>query len=356
MRSAYVGGRRESRIESGIIWVRLAGESARRHRRLQHVARRSVWDPLTTMARQAPPALPIGTQVVTRVEVAGAGDVSSVPRGEVGVVVEAPSDPTQTYRVRFLNGREAALERAELAIRKQVQREGLGYVDPRLAQHDLYQFVIYRCIVGSRAYGLDQDSSDTDRRGIYLPPADLHWSIAHVPEQIENHETEESYWELEKFIVLALKANPNVLECLYTPLVEMVTPLAQELLDLRAIFLSRLVYQTYNGYVISQFRKLEQDLRTVGAIKWKHAMHLIRLLLSGVTVLREGLVPVRVEEHRERLLAVRRGEVPWEEVNAWRLRLHEEFAAAFAATRLPERPDWQQANAFLLKARRSMVS
>ena len=192
-------------------------------------------------------------------------------------------------------------------------------MDPRLAEHDLYQFVIYRCIVGSRAYGLDQDSSDTDRRGIYLPPADLHWSIAHVPEQIENHDTEESYWELEKFIVLALKANPNVLECLYTPLVEMVTPLAQELLDLRAIFLSRLVYQTYNGYVISQFRRLEQDLRTVGAIKWKHAMHLIRLLLSGVTVLREGLVPVRVEEHRERLLAVRRGEVPWEEVNAWQI-------------------------------------
>ena len=47
--------------------------------------------------------------------------------------------------------------------------------------------------------------------------------------------------ENEKFLVLALQANPNVLECLYTPLVETVTPLAQELLAMREVFLSRLV-------------------------------------------------------------------------------------------------------------------
>jgi predicted nucleotidyltransferase len=53
---------------------------------------------------------------------------------------------------------------------------------------------------------------------------------------------------------MALKANPNILECLYTPIVEHVTPLAQEVLNMRATFLSRVVYQTYNGYVMSQFR------------------------------------------------------------------------------------------------------
>jgi predicted nucleotidyltransferase len=33
----------------------------------------------------------------------------------------------------------------------------------------LYAHVIYRCVVGSRAYGLDHDESDIDLRGIYLP-------------------------------------------------------------------------------------------------------------------------------------------------------------------------------------------
>src|SRR5205085_808702 len=130
------------------------------------------------------------------------------------------------------------------------------------------------------------------------------------------------------------------------------TPLARELLDGRDMFLSKLVYQTYNGYALSQFKKLEQDLRARGEIRWKHAMHLVRLLLSGITVLREGFVPVRVDEHRDRLLAIKRGEASWDDVDAWRLALHGEFDDAFAATRLPERPDYGRANDFLVRARR----
>ena len=64
---------------------------------------------------------------------------------------------------------------------------------------------------------------------------------------------------------------------------------------------------------------------------------------------------MRLAEHRERLLAIRRGEIPWEDVNAWRLQLHRAFEAAFAATRLPERPDYERANAFLIKARRESL-
>ena len=66
---------------------------------------------------------------------------------------------------------------------------------------------------------MDDSESDIDRRGIYLPPAHLHWSLYGVPEQLENSATEETYWEIQKFLTLALKANPNVLECMHTPLV-----------------------------------------------------------------------------------------------------------------------------------------
>lgn len=66
-----------------------------------------------------------------------------------------------------------------------------------------------------------------------------------------------------------------------------------------------------------------------GSIRWKHAMHLIRLLLSGITTLKEGVVPVGVAAYRERLLAIRQARLPWQEVNTWRLCLHQEFDAAF---------------------------
>ncbi len=297
--------------------------------------------------------VPVGTQVVTRAETRAAGH--TFPAGTVGEVIKAPPDASHSYRVRFPDGTETALRRSEFSILKHAKGGPIGNPAGVLEEHNLYDYVIYRCVVGSVAYGLAGEESDVDRRGIYLPPADLQWSLYGVPEQLESPETEEVYWELQKFLNLALKANPNVLECLYTPLVQFKTGLAEELIGMREIFLSRLIYQTYNGYVLSQFKKLEQDLRATGEIRWKHAMHLIRLLLSGITALREGFVPVSVVENRAQLLAIRAAEMPWEEVNAWRLLLHREFERAFTATRLPERPNYERANRFLIEARRSMV-
>jgi hypothetical protein len=106
---------------------------------------------------------------------------------------------------------------------------------------------------------------------------------------------------------------------------------------------------------MSQFRKLQKDVENYGEMRPKHAMHLIRLLLSGITALREGIIPVRVERHRERLLAIRHGETPWDDSNTWRLALHAEFDAAYRTTGLPERPDYEAANDYLVRARRSMT-
>lgn len=299
--------------------------------------------------------VPAGTQIVTKIEVKNPATNQSWKQGSVGVIVQSPTDNSHAYLVKLPDGTEISLRRHELSIRKQFQSEGLQSKLDFLGEYNLYDSVIYRCIVGSKAYGLDNAQSDTDRRGIYQPPANLHWSLYGIPEQLENKQNDECYWELQKFLIVALKANPNVLECLYTPLVETVSPIAQELLDIREIFLSKLVYQTYNGYVLSQFKKIEQDLRNSGEVRSKHAMHLIRLLLSGITVLKEGFVPVRVDDYRSQLLSIRNQEVPWDEVNRWRLDLHREFDRAFGSTRLPERPDYEKANQFLIKARRSAI-
>ncbi len=283
--------------------------------------------------------IPGGTRVVCRAD------------GRVGVVVYSPSSPEHAYRVRFSDGMETSVHRQEFTI----FREEQAFIPGRPDDITLLQYVAYRCVVGSQAYGLATETSDVDRRGFYLPPADLEWSMAGVPEQIETNK-EEVYWEFEKFLRLALKANPNVLECLYSPIVERSTSVADELLALRHIFLSQHAHQTYNAYVLSQFKKLDRDLRTRGEIRWKHAMHLIRLLISGITLLREGFVPLGVEKYRDRLLAIRSGQVPWDEVEEWRLALHRELDSALAATKLPENPDYERANLFLIRCRRLAAS
>lgn len=303
-----------------------------------------------------PLIFPQGTMVVSLREIIAPNGRTAHPYGSVGVVIRAPSDGKHSYRIRFSDGGEESLRRDEVVMLARYQAGEIGEPEVPGRDDELYDRIIYRCVIGSRAYGLDDERSDIDYRGVFLPPAARHWSLFGVPEQIECDATQEAYWELQKFLVLALKSNPNVLECLYTPLVERVTPLGEELLGMREAFLSRLVYQTYNGYVMSQFKKMQTDLRNQGRVKWKHVMHLIRLLASGISVLREGYVPVRVEQHRERLLAIKRGEMDWDEAETWRQSLHRDFDRALEETKLPEQPDYARVNAFLIKARRLAVA
>lgn len=298
-----------------------------------------------------PDNISAGTQVVALVEIRGPNQSLVHPRGAVGVVTRTPTGADRHFLVRFPDGFEKALAAEQLEVLKHFKDR---LQDPNSVQpdFDLESVIIYRCVMGSQAYGLETGESDVDRRGIYLSPAELQWSLFGAPEQFEDNAAQAVYWELQKFLIMALRANPNILECLYSPLVEKTTPLADELLAMRQRFLSQMIFQTFNGYALSQFKKIEQDLRNQGEVRWKHAMHLLRLLITGAATLREQRVPVRVESHRERLLAVKAGTVPWAEVNAWRRELHGDFERALSETKLPERPDYEKANEFLLKARR----
>jgi hypothetical protein len=133
-----------------------------------------------------------------------------------GVVVEIVDGDPVAYRVRYPAGDEVVLGRDQLRIRKQAQQAALGPVrDPAALMGELLDdWVVYRCVTGSQAYGLAEDGSDVDIRGVFVAPAERLWSLQGAPDYFEQGEMEEAYWELAKFATLALKANPNVLECL----------------------------------------------------------------------------------------------------------------------------------------------
>ncbi|MCS0638309.1 nucleotidyltransferase domain-containing protein [Streptomyces sp. LP05-1] len=212
---------------------------------------------------------------------------------------------------------------------------------------------VYACVMGSRAYGLETAESDTDRRGVFLAPTALQWRLEKPPAHLDGPAPEQFSWELERFCELALRANPNVLECLYSPLVEHVSGAGHELLALRGAFLSRQAHTTFTRYALGQRRKLAADLRTHGAPRWKHAMHLLRLLTSCRDLLRTGELEIRVGAGRERLLAVKRGEVGRPEVEAWMTRLAAEADAALPGSPLPAEPDRRRVADFLYRVRRA---
>lgn len=212
---------------------------------------------------------------------------------------------------------------------------------------------IYSCVMGSRAFGLDTEGSDTDRRGVFLAPTPLFWRFDKPPAHVEGPGEEQFSWELERFCELALRANPNVLECLHSPVVEHIDDTGRELVALREAFLSRQAHQTFVRYAGGQRRKLDADVRQYGAPRWKHAMHLLRLLMSCRDLLRTGELTIHVGDERERLLAVKRGEVPWPEVESWMALLTEEADKASTTSPLPAAPDHARVQDFLVRARRA---
>ncbi|MFI6394082.1 DNA polymerase beta superfamily protein [Nonomuraea sp. NPDC050540] len=206
--------------------------------------------------------------------------------------------------------------------------------------------LILSVVVGSRAYGLDTGASDTDRRGVFVAPTQAFWRLDKPPTHRDGPLPEQFSWEVERFCRLALEANPTVLECLWSPLVELSTPFGERLIGLRRAFLSERARQTFCGYADAQFRRLDP-----AAPKWKQAMHMIRLMRCGLHLVRHGDLEIGAGPERERLLAVKRGEVPWQEVTAWRAGLAAELESAVSV--LPAAPDRAAVEEFLLDVRKA---
>lgn len=277
------------------------------------------------MSGRKSPQIPVGTSVID-------------PRGRVAEV--AAWLGSDRYEVRYADGAVEEWAGNSLHLQKHSQRDLLALLPRRDGMGAVEQGLLLKAVTGSRAYGLETDGSDTDVRGIFVCPRDdyldVRWQLEPLTGVRPNNE--EYYWELGRFVWLALKADPNTLECLWSPEILFISPEGAHLRDSRRSFLSRHAFITYGGYVLSQLRRLRSDLRS-GEPNWKHAMHLARLLSAGTSLLRNGEMALDVGPLRDRLLAVKHGEITWDDYEAWRLELQREFDAALQDSPLPERPD-----------------
>jgi len=75
--------------------------------------------------------------------------------------------------------------------------------------------IIYECIVGSKAYGLDLPTSDTDIKGVFVAASDDFFGFEYT-DQVNNDSNDITYYEVGKFLKLLTKSNPAVLEMLFT--------------------------------------------------------------------------------------------------------------------------------------------
>jgi predicted nucleotidyltransferase len=216
----------------------------------------------------------------------------------------------------------------------------------------MIEHTVLSVIVGSRAQGLDTDESDVDRRGVYVPPTKLFWAFEKPPSSIDGPEQERLSWEVEHFLALGLKANPNVLEVLASELVETCTPLGEELRALLPMLLSQRIADTYRRATAQQFARASAAMASGGTPRWKQVMHVIRLLTQCDHALATGELTLHVGEHRAQLLAVRDGDVPWKDVSKWVEDLRDRTARAVLRSPLPAVPDTAAVEDWLVSVRR----
>ncbi|QYS88286.1 nucleotidyltransferase domain-containing protein [Flavobacterium davisii] len=114
--------------------------------------------------------------------------------------------------------------------------------------------ILFEVISGSKSFGLDTPTSDTDIKGVYYLPKEQFYGLEYIP-QISNETNDIVYYELGRFVELLLKNNPNILEILATPAdcILYKHPIMEQLR--LEDFLSKLCKDTFAGYAMTQIKK-----------------------------------------------------------------------------------------------------
>lgn len=218
--------------------------------------------------------------------------------------------------------------------------------------------VIMKGLAGSRAYGLAGPDSDYDWRGVYVADTLSVLSLRKPKETMESAVEDMVMHEVEKFIRLALAANPNIIEQLYLDEYETEEDEWLWLKAERGSFLSKRLRNTYGGYCMAQMKKL-RNRTEAGMVGFsprtskrtvKHARHLLRLFIQGQELLATGHLTPRLDEAQKDFVMTK-SMLPIDELE--RVFKDQMLALDTVASRskLPEEPDYGIANELLLDIR-----
>ena len=369
--------------------------------------------------------LPHGTEVTVRVERVHHG--RRVPQGLIGRVVRARDGG---FDVLITGVGELWYARTELAPRRQGQIEFA--VRRESAWNALIECRVLEATVGSHAWGLADQTSDTDLRGAFALPFSWTAGLVEAPTDLVSADGSSTYWEARKLVTQAMRADPNTLELLFVPTVHALDEIGQWLLDAREVFVSKLIFGSFGRYALSQLDKLSASQRlaehrelllqwlteepaptldvlgerlaaisprtapSVGdaqhqarmyvkqlyrslwdqgllpsndldgltayardggrrppdarSLRPKNAYNLLRLVELAHQWLKTGAPQFAATgAFRERLLAIKRSEVPLDEVLKEAESMSQDLDAAHRESTLPERPDFEAADALVKK-------
>jgi predicted nucleotidyltransferase len=239
---------------------------------------------------------------------------------------------------------------------------------------------ILRSVVGSGVHGIAlAGTDDHDEMGVYIEPPERVLGLARgredyiwrtQPEGVRSGhgDVDLVLYSLRKYLRLAVKGNPTALLPLYAPESDLVTvtPLGDELRELRTSFLSQQAVERFLGYMQSQHERMlgggkrnrvPNRPELIEKYGWdvKYGSHALRLAFQGQEIARHGRLTLPLAaDQRERVLAVKRGEVPRDDVSRQITEIEHAVRELLGAggTPLPETADVSRISVWAVSAQR----
>lgn len=235
----------------------------------------------------------------------------------------------------------------------------------------------YMTMMGSQAYGTSHEASDIDIYGFCVPNKDtvfphtagvIHgfgrqkkefnqWQEQHIKHNKSEYDF--CIYNIVRYFHLVMEGNPNLVESLFVPLncILHITKLGQHVRENRKLFLHQGFYIKCKAYAYSQLHKMgtakentsgkRKELRDRFGLDTKFASHTVRLLYEAEMALLE--CDLDLQRNREHLKAIRRGEVPEEDIRLWAAEKEKYLEKAKETSKLPLWPDEEKIKTLLLE-------
>ena len=115
---------------------------------------------------------------------------------------------------------------------------------------DIQHYIIFKGISGSHSYGTATSESDVDIRGIFRLPIEHMLSLFNPINQVSDKKSDIQFYELKRYFELAMNANPNIIELLWTPedCVQYESEVWKKFQENRDLFISLKAYHSFSGY------------------------------------------------------------------------------------------------------------
>lgn len=259
------------------------------------------------------------------------------------------------------------------SIYDKLLNKGLLPTPPSFIKNNIH----YEVIMGSFAYGINDDLSDVDVYGFCIPPKPIifphldgeiigfgtqhkkfgQYQQHHILDKDNNREYDLTIFNIVQFFNLIFNNNPNMIDLLFVPqrCIVHITQIGNYVRENRKLFLSKHCFQKFKGYAYSQIHKMRtkkpigkrKEIIEKHSFDTKFAYHTIRLLNECEQILVEH--DLDLERNREQLKAIRSGEWTQNQIIDYFNKKEKDLESLYVNSSLRYSPDEEKIKKILLE-------